>query len=107
MAGDAQSPKRMTSVGGVAIGARESTSTRRSCEAAAWRISPVASITAEMPVVVARTCGRRVSMLRNADTVRWSQVPGPSPNQASFDIVTRSSPPPAAAARACAGTTAS
>ena len=55
---------------------------------------------AEMPVVVARTCGRRVSMLRNAETVRCSHVPGPSPNQESFESVTiRRAPAATAAAR--------
>src|SRR5205807_75627 len=82
------------------IAARSSTPARASS-------SPVGEITAEMPVFVARICGRRVSMLRNAETTRWSCGPPPAANQESFDSVTIRSAPRRTAASANPGSTAS
>ena len=88
---------------GITVAAR----TARSSVSVRVRIAPCASITAEMPVLVARTCGRRVSTLRKAAPTRCNQGAGPVPNHASFDSVTMSSAPDRAAFRASAGASAS
>ena len=51
-------------------------------------ILPLASITALTPLLVTRICGSRVSMLRNAETVRCRFAPtGYCVNQESFDML--------------------
>ena len=105
--GPNQSPHATINV--VARGAASTVSTiaARPCTGAVARSAPLGAITAEMPVLVARTCGRRVSMLRKADTMRMSRGTSPYVNQESLESVTIRSAPPRIAARAKLGTAAS
>jgi hypothetical protein len=105
--GPSHSPRTTTGGGGVLRGSTETLSAVRSCTPADATTSPAGVIDAEMPVVVVRSCGRRVSTLRNAETTRCRYGPRPSPNQLSFEMVSSSSAPRRTASRASVGWTAS
>jgi len=101
--GPSQSPHTTISVVTGISGRTVAASVPRWSTPSASSTSPVGAITAEMPVLVARSCGRRVSMLRNAAPTRCRRGPDPSANHESLDSVTISSAPRRAAPKARRG----